>query len=339
MSQLQMTAEEKTQFVFPLDSPAAPATLHKPAATVESSVPEMEKIPIASEHIRADELMAALAAIDARKNKKATPTVPLGDALEQMHTDVTPEEVWQEIYSERLKERKFTDALRAKAAQRRKRFWTIGGPLAAIFTTAVLLRFFAGGPIQLSQISTGMPPTNGGTQTPKTSISNNSPKPIPVLSLLQDGGVVRMSLKDLSALRGMINRSQNGAAFATEELRNARIDPSHYKQDDWMVYFDDGNIYLRGWIVIPPDADKVALLAQKVTIYNRDDHPAMKRGTGRPITARTDGVRNYASDSDGTFQAIEARLTRLDGEAWKTWQPLRIPESPGVPSSQAGADL
>jgi hypothetical protein len=340
MSQLQMAVEEEQQGAYRSTLPAVPAT--------NEVSPSLNEIPIAARQVRPDEFLVALAAIDARKHKKAADSLPLGEVLEQIQADVTAEEVWQEVYAERLKARKSKTALRADAAQRRKRFWTISASLTAVFTVAVLLRFFMGDMSPLSNLRTleTIPPgsatelVSDKTLSPSsTTVTHTAAQPIPLVPLLRNGGMVRMRLENLSGLRAMLDRSLSGDVLASTQLSKAVIDPSLYTKDDWMVYFNDGKAYLRGWIVIPPVANKVAVLAQKVQIYNRYDHPAIKTGTGLPITIHTDGIHNYTSYSDGEFNTIQTRLTRLDAEAWKGWSPLPLPEKTGLPSSQSGAEL
>lgn len=344
MAQLQMTAEEEKSAYRSALSIVPSAEETSPSEIVNSA--SSEEIPITAYPVRPDEFMAAIAAIDARKNKKAAGTVPLGDALDQIQANVTPDEVWLEVYAERLKARKLKGTLKANAAQRRKRFWLRGISLTTILITAVLLRLFMGNASLLAK-----PATTEAIPAPQEIASNNSsipvsttialaaPKPIPLVHLLRDGGMVRMRLENLSGLRATLNRALNGDVSASAALSKAIIDPSQYTGSDWMVYFHNGTPYLRGWIVLPPNSNKVQLLAQQVQIFNSYDHPSIKPGTGQPITVPVDGIHNYSSYSDGTSNAIQARLTHLDGEAWKGWQPLPTPTASGLPSSQSGAEL
>lgn len=88
---------------------------------------EIQDLPAASQRVTAEELSRAVSALDeARAAEQINGTAPIGQVVEELNLDATPEEIWAQVQRQRIEDAAKTPVQTAHVspiARRRGRVW------------------------------------------------------------------------------------------------------------------------------------------------------------------------------------------------------------------------
>ncbi|GAB4451500.1 MAG: hypothetical protein OHK0029_00780 [Armatimonadaceae bacterium] len=392
MAQLQQTLSEDTGFTAPsrsrpptitaesspMAAEAAVAATTETAETAEtsdtlptssvSSQDIYQEVPCALRHVRTDELLAALNAIEVRKGSAVVSSVPLGAALDKMQADTTPEEVWQEIYVQRLQQRKESTAERLQKQQERKRRFQIATALGAILVTAFSLRLLfgdvkgqAGSADTNGQISPSpmIPPTNTGTfgerqaeqitalpemrrwEPTSANVFRKTPATV-TLAQFPENRTMWLRLHDIQTLSTHFSGNGQLKPLTSTQLQETLFTPSEPARSDFPMVYQNGKVYIRGWVAAEPGMTQTTLVARRLTMYNRPEHPELTGKIPVQVTILGKGINGYqASSQDGEFSRLSTSLQRLDDRVFERWEAPPLPEKRGLnySMSQSGSPI
>lgn len=322
----------------------APGTA--PATEVESTKerrsaygqPFTGEIPAAARHIRPDELLAALSAIEARKGEAVVGSVPLGDALNQVRANVTPDEVWQEVDAQRKLQghnsnnRKITDL---EAQRRRKRWGQAGGGIACMLVTALALRFLVGDikkveaieqpkPVKPQVIPQRVPDVVYG---PMAQVTRNSVR----LTDLKPGDSMWMGVHEAQTLEKLFFGDEFVKPLTKAQLETVFIDPfqSWNLSDQWHVVMGpDGHFRFQVWADIPAGTPVADIYTNHYQYHNRPDSPDMANKPLRPLTFSVNGFQSYSGRSNGAFIRYDAVIKK---NTPLSWEPIQFTPPPPAP--------
>ena len=258
------------------------------------------------------ELSEALAAIETRRQTEASRlagTIPIEQAVSELHLDSSPEEIWAEVQTQREKVR--TEQVRAAEAahqeqtkqeqtkqeqtkqeqarqqqfrqpqaaqwvvapprQKRRRGFRIFLPLVGVWT---LFHFAI-----LPNISTHHPPAVHTVHTAQMT----------TLAQIPDG---TEAYADSAAL---VQLSEG------KPLANVSVDKT-LGDNTWTVFKRGGHVYLRGYIL---QTDSLQSLAGKpVNVYNSDNSGELEGEKTSAITLRVDNTPLQKSNGDADFSEV-----------------------------------
>ncbi|MBV9852495.1 MAG: hypothetical protein JO250_22750 [Armatimonadetes bacterium] len=260
-----------------------------------------------------DPLAKALATIEARKEQSACEAenaIPIGDAVQQLDFDATPEEIWAEVQMQRARSR--------RGHRRRK---------AALFAACAML--VSAGSFITYDLTTAKASQRVETATtPLSTLARNivvqdavpAGSVLRTLSEVPDDHTVRCSADNLIALGEYANRRMEDADW--QRLRHS---VGNHEAMPWRIVRYGNDVYLRGWVAqrLTPKAARLGGVALYDTPLARELGPRPV-----PITFR---ITTRALDLDPpTMERQEViggeRLTisdlsdlRLDRHAWEKW--------------------
>lgn len=229
-----------------------------------------------------EELSAALAAIEARKQAEASRlagTIPIEQAISELHLDSSPEELWTEVQASRAK----AEATRQKQAQqaaaaqwviapsrpkRRRRGLRIFLPLLGIWTV-----FHFGIVPQI--FSHHRPAIRQGQMAP--------------LSQISDGTEVYAD----SAALVQISEGKPLTQIVVDKAQG---------ENTWTVFKRGGHVYLRGYIVETPSLK--ALGGKPLNIFSSDNSGDLENAKTSAITLRVDGVSLQSSGGNDDYSEV-----------------------------------
>ena len=258
----------------------------------QDAVPE-PPISVAQARVTPDELAKALAAIEARRQAEAAHlagTIPIEQAVSDLHLDSTSDEIWAEVQAQRtkaatvreqpprLKPREAVQPVGTERVTRRRGWRRLVAPVLVI---GVLM-------------STGVIPHNFGPHgfspsliTPKN-IPTTAPKLEP-LSAVPDGVDV---FADAAALT-QISEGKPAAQISVSENASG---------NRWTVSRRGGHIYLRGFT--EHAADLAELTGKPLTVYNDDNSGELEGDRTSSVTLRVDSVPLQKSGGGEDYSGI-----------------------------------
>lgn len=257
-----------------------------------SSIPP---ITVAQARVTPDELSSALAAIEARRQAEAAHlagTIPIDQAVSDLHLDSTPDEIWAEVKTQREKASLPKTAPVEQPPQ--------AAPPLSVSRPAVRhrgwRRLLAPVPFLVIGVlmSTGVIPHNFTPHgfSPSLLTDKHFPTAAPVLtplSAVPDGTEV---FADDAAL-SQISKGTPAAQVAVS--RN----PSGSR---WTLVKMGGHVYLHGFTA---SANSLTSLAGKaLPIYNDNDSGDLHRETTSNITLRVDNIPLQKSGGDSDYSSI-----------------------------------
>lgn len=249
------------------------------------------------------ELSEALAAIEARKQAEASSlagTIPIEQAVSDLHLDSSPEEIWAEVQTQREKirteqVRAASEAARREQArqeqirqeqfrqpqaaqwiaapsrQKRRRGFRIFLPLVGIWT---LFHF-------------GILPNIFTHHTPTVRVVHTAQ--MTTLAQVPDG---TEAYADSAALVQL----SEGKPLANVSVDKAQAD------NTWTLLKRNGHVYLRGYIL---QTDSLQSLAGKpVNVYNSDNSGELEGEKTSAITLRVDSVSLQKSGGDDDYSEV-----------------------------------
>lgn len=309
---------------------AAEAVVQGAAATGPVTIPSplvtprpIQNIPISLEpsaadrHVRPDELRAALSAIEARRGAAVVETVPLGQALGQDQAEVTPDEVWQEIYAQRNRARASAMVEEQEKRRRRKRILQTVSGVTCLITTAIAIRLLVGDMGQAASAESSrvplQPPPGIGLTGPAATSGN------PTATAMQAPTVSQALTPPTEASQGINGQASDlkGSGWngtnrgETVPGGSGRVGQTGQTTGNtapiWQITAQGGHNYLRCWADLP-DGVSPNLYTNSFTVYNRPDHMEAAGKSLRPLTVPLDVVTDLGGVENGGYARRQIRL-------------------------------
>ncbi len=243
----------------------------------DAAVPEppvsIPPVSVAQARVTPEELTAALAAIEARRQADAK-TIPLDQAVSELNLDSTSDEIWAEVQKQRAKAAAAVSVPAAATAPKidaktRRRGWRV--LVAPALVIAVLM-------------SAGVIPHPWG--------HTHAPIAAPVLrplSAVPDGAEV---YADDAALTQISDRRPLSQVSVSTVAAGNR----------WTVFKRGGHVYLRGFT---ESAGSLAQITGKpLNVYNDDNSGELDGDRTSNITLRADGVPLQKSGGDEGYSSV-----------------------------------
>jgi len=255
-----------------------------------------------------EELAAAVAAIEGRRQAESDGGLPIGQILSEMGLDIAEADLLAEVQAQRRR-------------YKRGRAWRLtrrGGLIAGVLTAGGLFLTVAGALLQPNDFdgvnSQFFGETNASLGTKLLLQDRSGPSPlIRTLAETPEGRTVFCSAD---------------AAYYAATSRQYRVEPRPIVQDasemSWPVVKYDGELYLRGWTSATLSG-AAAKQAERITVYNTPKAPEVGAHP-TPITFRltpnmfTNGpaYQHWPQTVPSVFYCAHLRL---DKHAYEKWQP------------------
>ncbi len=242
--------------------------------------PHAQSSPAAQVRVTPEELAAAITALQLRKEGQPG-TIAIGDAVDELGLDVTPEEVLAEVQTRR----------QLKPKKPRSRTWDRA--VLALGLVGITLGFAADrdaflhlrGGSGVAQVSRTLPPISL-TAAPNLTVSNRFGK-IMMLSEVGNDQPVRCAFDSSSS------------TFASY----LPYGPS------WTLIKHGGRLYVRGWMMQES--------AELIKYYGVDVRTTNANGVGVPVTFSIDSLKVVPGASDG--QRLQSKTVDFDRHAYEKW--------------------
>lgn len=240
------------------------------------------------------ELADAMASLQARKEaaaRRMEGSIPIGEAIQELQLDATPEELLAEVQA--LRERP------AESSHRRSRAGLAG-------RSAIALLVLVGGLWMVRGLRVAAPET---PPAPTVSMPSLLTISAPAATLVQDNSGPTPVLRTLGEVQNerpvLSSLSQTEASVAFVNFSNPAL--------TWTLIKHDGQIYVRGWM---PNMSRQAMAAGDVEIFS---HKAdvVPGNAPIPVTLRLDRLRCLPGHGDDT--AIVAHAVKPDTHFREAW--------------------
>jgi hypothetical protein len=260
-------------------------------------IPQTQPSSAAQVRVTPEELAAAITALQIRKEGQPG-TIAIGDAVEELGLDVTPEEVLAEVQAKRQ------TTPNTKRLMHGRRF------ILALGVAGVLLGIGINSSILTQAQSSQLIPGTNPYHIEPDILALNPTLPKPVVTTLAeapDGMTVYCSPHAIEVAEASRNvqDTQAGVNEAVTEM-------------NWPVVKYGKDLYVRGWMRVP--LSKEAAKISTVEIFNKPNLPQI--GTNpQPVTLRLDGwaglgYQRLNPDGTGVFVFRNPRLTTHAYEKW-----------------------
>ncbi len=248
--------------------------------------------PVSQARVTPEELTQALAAIESRKQAEASRlagTIPIGDAITDLHLDSTPEDIWAEVQAQRAKadtsqaqsspeaaEQKVPRGAKVTVQVRQQsvtpsRNWRKSGVIGMVLVGWLVLHNAFG--------------SHSGHHVP----SHVAAPILRPLAQVPDGQEV---YADDSALAQVSEGKPLPQITVSENESGNR----------WKIFRRSGHVYLRGYI---ESADSLQPLQGKpLNVYNDDNSGELHGDPTSNITVRVDKIPLQKSGGDGDFSGV-----------------------------------
>ncbi len=266
-----------------------------------------ETIPptAAQARVTPEELAAALSRIEARKDagqRQVDGTIPIGEAVQQLGIDTTPEEVLAEVQAIRQEPMR-TKKRQPSIAQRLVLSLGLSGILLGIALDVNGLR-------QMRSHQSAKPVSLSSTPQP-----SNAPK-----SISLDPNLMVQDTSDKLVMLSEVGDNQPVRC----NYSDGSFQSSYGGLSSWILIKHDGQVYVRAWI---PHISKQAIQnnGADVSTWESDLLASDPSHTSHvPITLPLNGFQVTPSDGDDEVSKNEefhAVNIHLDKHAYEKWQP------------------
>ena len=263
--------------------------------------PQAPSQPAANVRVTPEELAAAVTALQIRK-EGSPGTIAIGDAVEELGLDVSPEEVLVEVEARRIK------------PKRRLDYRALACAIACAALPGIIFVVFAMLPQPTQSF---VPPTNsaiGSVTSPSVAVPADT-APIPVV---RDASSIQL---DLLSLR--VSDASGKLMFISEAKDHQAVhclledqfssfnsySPGCPKSLLWTLIKHDGQWYVRGWI---PRMSKELLQREGADVDNR-------RAAGYSVPVTLALSRFKVPPVGGGNVQFHAMDVHLDGHAYEKW--------------------
>ena len=247
---------------------------------------ETQPAPAAQVRVTPEELAAAVTALQIRKEGQPG-TIAIGDAVEELGLDVTPEEVLAEVQARRA----------TKKRPSKMRLKVLSTALAALVSLSIW---------GVSQQFTGSPSIDIHTMPTASYISTFSVSPPPVHLTCGPSIVVADASGKLVMLSEVGDNQPVTCALNGNSLEQATgMEPSR-----WTLIKHDGKVYLRGWMT-----------RTSTSVLEKDgaDVSASQNSTSVPVTLLISGFNFTEEPQDFPGTDFHAANIHLDQHAYEKW--------------------
>lgn len=257
-------------------------------------------VPAAQVRVTAEEFARAVARHQARREEAAQHlqgTVSLGDAVQELNIDITPEELLAEVQAARAEQ----SARAVPQTPRRPRLGlaVAGGSLLLVMSFGLLRTtgpFTAQSPPTAVTTPAQQNPSVVSIAAPGTTLVQDTRGGSPVLRTLQE-------LPDGVPGRCSLTQTDGHTTFTDFSNPNA----------SWTLVKYDGQVYVRGWI---PNMSAQAMQAGGVTLY--EQKALVPSGAApRPVSLRLDRIQSLPGQGDD--EMIVAQKVQTDGHFGDRW--------------------
>ncbi len=277
----------------------------------QDSAPTEQAASPAQIRVTPEELAKALAAVEARReqsSREAAGTIPIGEAVQQLGFDVTPEEIWAEVQAGRVAH-DAASKRRPRARRRAARILGTGTVLCLLLGTYSFQSFNHWhelgeqsarqkvGALAASQITV---PASTTLVTPVAPSANLTVDPDTLIEVKAGQGRIEKTLSEIPNGQAFIcSLSDNGTEFQPAGAYNSR----------WTLIKHKGKTYLRGWI------PRMSARAMQVAGLDISDYLPEPASEYKPLTIALNGIE----DSLASGNVIQTLHFHLDKYAWEKW--------------------
>ncbi len=267
---------------------------------ISQAQPQMPSPSAAKVRVTPEELAAAITALQIRKEGQPG-TIAIGEAVEELGLDVTPEEVLAEVQA-------WQQATPQRARRQRGRSFVL-----ALGIAGVLLGFTINTGIltqpQANQIVAGTEPFQ--VEPHLLALTPASPQPmVTTLAEAPEDKTLYCSPYDIE-VAAMSRNAQEAQRYISQPITEM----------NWPVVKRGKNIYLRGWIRLP--LSKAAAKLSDLEVFNKPSVPQLGM-TPQQVTLKLDlqtsevglGYQKMNPDGTGVFVFHNPRLTAHSYEKW-----------------------
>ena len=252
--------------------------------------------PAAQVRVTPEELAAAITALQIRKEGQPG-TIAIGDAVEELGLDVTPEEVLAEVRARQVTPSR-------KRLIRGRRF------ILALGVAGILLGIGVNSGMLTQAQSSQLVPGTDPYHVEPSILALNPALPKPVVTTLAeapDGKTVYCSVRGIS-----VAETSRYTQEAQPEVNDA------VTEMNWPVVKYGKDLYVRGWTRLP--LSKEAAKIASVEIFNKPNLPQIGPNP-QQVTVRLDGwagpaYQRLSPDGTGVFVFHNPRLTTHVYEKW-----------------------
>ncbi len=265
--------------------------------------PETQTQPAAQARVTPEELALALSRIEARKDaglRNVDGTIFIGEAVQQLGVDTTPEEVLAEV-----------QAIRQEPTRANRRRPPLAGRLVLALGLGGILLGLGLGKNSLSQMR-GHQAAKPVTVSTAAPAPNNIPKPISL-----DPNLLVNTASNKLVMLSEVGDNQPVQCFYDEDNRSFQPYSSDAPgaPESWTLIKHDGQVYVRGWV---PHISPQALQKYGVTVGTwesdfNDVDPSLVQLT-LPVNGFQVGV---GGDRDREFHGVNIHLDKYAHEKWK----------------------
>jgi hypothetical protein len=248
----------------------------------QDAVPEpqsVNQVSVSQARVTPEELNAALAAIEVRKQAEAK-TIPIDQAVSELHLNSTADEIWTEVQAQRAKaaaqRSQHKEEQRTQEAQETKPRRRSGSGRRRMFAPLLLV----GGIILLSQHGT-LP-----------HFWNNAPAAAPILRSLAQEPDGKTVYADDAAL---VQISEGKSPAQTTISENAT-------GNRWPLVKMNGHVYLHGYIASTNSLHP--LQSKALDVYNDDNSGGLEGASTSKITLRVDDTPLQQSGGDDGYSEV-----------------------------------
>ena len=266
--------------------------------------PDTEQMPSAAERrVTPEELAKALAAVEARKEQSARQqenTIPIGEAVQQIGFDATPEQIWAEVQAQRQNQ---DQAMRRLPKKARRRLW-----LALCVVFPVLIGMMAA--IEGHSGISNETPSVTDISSPQVFIPTTPPTIIKTLAEIPNNGTF---FCDEDTAQGLLQKKVNANHVLVTEVQPF----TGQQNNSWTFTKHDDKLYLHGYTALrSPEAIQLG----HVPIYNTR---VVEAGTGinydQPITLAVGEFRRDSFDDNGPAKELTVSAIHPDQHFKDNW--------------------
>ncbi len=261
----------------------------------QDAVPEPQistpPLTVSQMRVTPDELTQALAAIEARRQADAG-TIPLEQAVSELHLDSPPDEIWAEVQKQREKA-SLPKAAPVEQPQQAVQPFSVSVPVVRVRPRG-WRRLIAPVLVIGVLMSTGVIPHNFTPHgfSPSLLTNKHLPTAAPVLTSLSAVPDGKEVYADDAALIQLSEGKPAAQVVVSENATGNR----------WNLVKTGGHVYLRGYIE-STDSFK-PLQGKPLNVYNDDNSGELNGDSTSEITLRVDSVPLQKSGGDDGYSEV-----------------------------------
>ena len=249
--------------------------------------PQAPSQPAANVRVTPEELAAAVTALQIRK-EGSPGTIAIGDAVEELGLDVTPEEVLAEVESQRIQQRYLVRRLSPRRLK------------------VLLVALLALVGVSIWGISQ-QPPGNLDSETQPVATTSYS---VPIVSSARITYNQSLVVADSSGKLMMLSEVGDNQPVTCALNGGSLQQGTGMEPFLWTLVKHNSKVYIRGWM---------AKTSSKVLQENGANVSALQNSASVPVTLPIDGFKFSETPQDVPGREFHADNIHLDGHAYEKW--------------------